>query len=129
RLCSYIHSLSGNVYTNTIFVNRDVLEWYIYRWNNASTTPPDEWDPADPRPAAIRFDAMSQIGHSSPMPKRSSTGGRKDANRLAASIVAQATGEMPLTDDGKNAAAVALGRLGGIKGGAARAAKLLTKRR
>lgn len=63
------------------------------------------------------------------MPKRSSSGGRKDTNRLAAPIVAQATGDVPLTDDGKNAAAVALGRLGGIKGGAARAAKLSTKRK
>ena len=34
-----------------------------------------------------------------------------------------------LTEDGKNAAAVALGRLGGLKGGNARAAKLSKKRR
>jgi hypothetical protein len=34
-----------------------------------------------------------------------------------------------LTEDGKNAAAVALGRLGGLKGGKARAAKLSKKRR
>jgi len=34
-----------------------------------------------------------------------------------------------LTEDGKNAAAVALGRLGGLKGGAARAKKLSSKRR
>jgi hypothetical protein len=35
----------------------------------------------------------------------------------------------PLTEDGKNAAAVALGRLGGLKGGKAWAAKLSKKRR
>lgn len=53
-------------------------------------------------------------------------------NQLAKSIVEQATGETPAVepvDDGKNAAAVALGRLGGLKGGKARAAKLSKKRR
>lgn len=48
-------------------------------------------------------------------------------NALAAQIVAEATGE-PM-DDGKNPAAVALGRLGGQKGGKARAAKLSAERR
>ena len=64
------------------------------------------------------------------MPKRSSTG-RKDLNQLAASIVAQATDEEPKQTDQpeKNAAAVALGRLGGLKGGAARAKKLTAKER
>jgi hypothetical protein len=59
------------------------------------------------------------------MPKRSS----KDINQLAQSLVAQATAEtLPVKT--KNQAAVALGRLGGIKGGKARAAKLsLAKRR
>lgn len=59
------------------------------------------------------------------MPKRSSTG-RKDLNQLAASIVAQATDEEPEQPEQpeKNPAAVALGRLGGLKGGVARAAKL-----
>lgn len=60
-----------------------------------------------------------------PMPKRSS---KKDINTLAHSIVLQATGELPFVQppvpSKKNPAAVALGRLGGIKGGAARAAKL-----
>lgn len=45
-----------------------------------------------------------------------------DENQIAASVVAQATQE-------KNPAAVALGRLGGLKGGKARAAKLSAKRR
>ena len=49
-----------------------------------------------------------------------------DINVLAASIVKEATGEpMPK----KNPAAVALGRLGGLKGGKARAEKLSAKKR
>jgi hypothetical protein len=63
------------------------------------------------------------------MPKRSSNI-KKDLNKLALSIVDQATGEAPApVDDGKNPAAVALGRLGGMKGGKARAAKLSAKKR
>ncbi len=63
------------------------------------------------------------------MPKRSSSKGRKDdLNILARSIVAQATGEEP-PDTGKNPAAVALGKLGGKKGGKARAAKLTPEQR
>jgi len=60
------------------------------------------------------------------MPKRSSTD--KDLNQVAASIVAQATGQ-PIAKAEKNPAAVALGRLGGLKGGKARAAKLSAKKR
>ena len=51
------------------------------------------------------------------MPKRS----RKDVNVLASEIVEQATH--------KNPAAVALGRLGGLKGGRARARKLSPEQR
>lgn len=60
------------------------------------------------------------------MPKRSSKG-RLDLNQLAKSIVDQATDEEPKQPEEpkKNPAAVALGRLGGLKGGAARA-KILT---
>lgn len=47
----------------------------------------------------------------------------KDDNELAFDIIKQATRE------GKNAAAVALGHLGGLKGGKARAEKLSAKRR
>jgi len=62
------------------------------------------------------------------MPNRSSNG--RGLNQLAASIVAQATGEVPPpADDGKDPAAVALGRKGGAKGGPARAAKLSPERR
>lgn len=58
------------------------------------------------------------------MPKRSSMG-RLDLNQLAKRIVDEATNDSPKPEQPeKNPAAVALGRLGGIKGGAARAAKL-----
>jgi hypothetical protein len=64
------------------------------------------------------------------MPKRSSKHSR-DINQLAADILRAATGEPePLTPEGKkNPAAVALGRLGGLKGGKARAGKLSAKKR
>jgi hypothetical protein len=65
------------------------------------------------------------------MPKRSSK--KKlpaDANQRAKAIVEAATSS---ANDGaeneKNPAAVALGRLGGLKGGKARAAKLSAKKR
>ncbi len=50
----------------------------------------------------------------------------RDANQLAKLIVDIATGEVTDSpvEDGKNPAAVALGRLGGAKGGKARAEKL-----
>lgn len=65
-----------------------------------------------------------------PMPERS----RKrpaDLNRLAASIVADATSEEPELDpyEGKDPAAVELGRRGGLKGGRARAEKLTAEQR
>lgn len=64
------------------------------------------------------------------MPNRSSKPPR-DVNSLAKFIVDVATGqaELPKTDDGKDPAAVALGRKGGLKGGKARAASMTTKRR
>jgi hypothetical protein len=64
------------------------------------------------------------------MPKRSSKK-KKDVNELAKLILDQATGEQPEepVDEGKNPAAVALGRLGGLKGGKARAAKLTQAQR
>ncbi len=54
-----------------------------------------------------------------------------DINQRAKSIVDIATGEIEdmKTTDGKNPAAVALGRLGGLKGGKARAEKLSAKKR
>lgn len=56
----------------------------------------------------------------------------RDTNSLAAAIVRQATDPEDQGDDpyeGKNPAAVELGRLGGKKGGRARAAKLSPKER
>ncbi len=58
------------------------------------------------------------------MHKRSSM----DMNQMAASIVAQVT-EDAKASPGKNPAAVALGRLGGLKGGKARANSLSSKQR
>ena len=70
------------------------------------------------------------------MPKRSSKKKRpRDVNQFAKAIVDEATSEAseeaegPPADEGKNPAAVALGRLGGKKGGKARAAKLTKEER
>lgn len=53
-----------------------------------------------------------------------------DPNEAAASILAQVTGEVPkIEPPPKNAAAVALGRLGGEKGGRARAKALTPEQR
>ena len=64
------------------------------------------------------------------MPKRSRK--KRDVNLLAKSIVDDATAEELLdkaAKDGKNPAAVLLGRLGGLKGGKARARRLSAKKR
>lgn len=54
----------------------------------------------------------------------------RDLNQRAAAIMKIATeGEPPPVDDGKNPHAVALGRMGGLKGGKARAEKLSPKKR
>ena len=69
------------------------------------------------------------------MPTRSSKPRDHDFATLARQVVEQAIGEKltgePLDDPnaGKNPAAVALGRLGGAKGGAARAASLSPAKR
>lgn len=71
------------------------------------------------------------------MPKRSRTPRQTDENTRAFDVVRIATDEntdAPATNGKppvakKNPAAVALGRLGGLKGGKARAAKLSKKRR
>lgn len=54
---------------------------------------------------------------------------RRDTNTLAFDIVQQVTGQKPKDDAGKNPAAVALGRLGGQKGGKARAEALSPEKR
>ena len=53
----------------------------------------------------------------------------RDAAQLAKWIVDEATEQHATPSDTKNAAAVALGRLGGLKGGKARAEKLSGKKR
>ena len=68
------------------------------------------------------------------MPSRSSKHSKRprDMNQLAKAIVDISMGEAPADpdpDEGKNPAAVALGRLGGAKGGKARAKKLSKARR
>lgn len=73
--------------------------------------------------------------YTSYMPKRSSKKREADANQLAKAIVDEATDESRPSQDtqqeapAKNPAAVALGRLGGKKGGPARAKKLSKARR
>lgn len=67
------------------------------------------------------------------MPERSRKRPR-DLNELAAEIVREATGGAPepeskVDDDGKDPAAVALGRRGGLKGGKARAEKMTPEER
>lgn len=66
------------------------------------------------------------------MPDRSRTRPR-DPNQLAHNVFLESIGEQPKTEapvvKKKNPAAVALGRLGGLKGGVARAASLTPKKR
>lgn len=66
------------------------------------------------------------------MPNRSSKPKRpRDTNQLAKSIVDLTTGDAEEVnpDEGKDPAAVALGRKGGLKGGKARAVKLTPEQR
>ena len=60
------------------------------------------------------------------MPKRSSR--PKDENQIAASIISQIN-QSAIENPTKNPAAVALGRLGGLKGGPARKEALSARRR
>jgi hypothetical protein len=58
----------------------------------------------------------------------------RDVNELAAEIVREATDEAPpgtstAADEGKDPAAVALGRRGGLRGGRARAGKMTAEER
>jgi hypothetical protein len=64
------------------------------------------------------------------MPKRSRRG-KPDVNEMAANLIDAISGDRPVEKQAsdKNQNAVALERLGGLKGGKARAAKLSAKRR
>jgi len=57
----------------------------------------------------------------------------RDLNQLAHQVMLESTGQAPKfeppSEKPKNPAAVALGRLGGLKGGKARAAKLSRRKR
>ena len=83
---------------------------------------------------SLGIDKNSYQCHNQNMPKRS---GKKknirDINVLGAHIVEQATGEPTpkniAEESAKNPAAVALGRLGGAKGGKARFAKMTPEQR
>jgi len=75
---------------------------------------------------------MYSIGMNEDIPKTKKR--PRDPNQLAAQIVSEAIGNvLPNSNnddsDGKNQAAVALGRLGGKKGGKARAEKLTPEQR
>ncbi|MCP5117474.1 MAG: hypothetical protein GY953_42165, partial [bacterium] len=66
------------------------------------------------------------------MPDRSKKKRPGDANELAHRVMLESTGQAPKftpSERPKNPAAVALGQLGGLKGGPARAAKLSAKKR
>lgn len=62
------------------------------------------------------------------MPNRSSKR-PTDINKLASSIIGDAVDEDKKSDDGKDPAAVALGRKGGLKGGKARAERMTPEQR
>lgn len=63
------------------------------------------------------------------MPKRSSRAKKPDSNQIAARIVEGIDPGAEAEKPKKNPAAVALGRLGGLKGGKARAASLTKAKR
>jgi hypothetical protein len=82
----------------------------------------------------IELAISTQTRHNARMPKRSSKKQPDDVQPVSPDLVAEATVQpVPAADEqpatGKNPAAVALGRLGGLKGGKARAKKLTKKQR
>jgi hypothetical protein len=79
-----------------------------------------------------RVDVAQKLPHAEDMPNRSSKRGQgpQDPNVLAFNIVQMATGQMPKPEEPvKNQSAVTLGRLGGLKGGRARADKLTAEQK
>ena len=75
------------------------------------------------------FESGIVARHYYDMPNRS--GKKQDINEKAFAIVQRLTGQAPeeKPERAKNPAAVALGRLGGLKGGKARAQKLSAEQR
>jgi hypothetical protein len=100
---------------------------YLQRWN-AERRKFDSWNSeADPKV----FFADFRLVPKKPNPGNTSAargGGHKDANVLAFDIVQMATGQKEKPVE-KNPAAVSLGRLGGLKGGKARASVLTPEKR
>jgi hypothetical protein len=85
---------------------------------------------AVPIRSSIDTAVMATLSHRMTEAKRPSR--PRDPNQLAKLIADIATGETPdrlVTDDGRDLAAVLLGRRGGLKGGKARAEKLTAERR
>ena len=77
----------------------------------------------------FEFDELASPAQGTVMPNRSSKRPR-DVNQLAKLVTDLATGQIaPPQDDGKDPAAVALGRRGGLKGGKARAAAMSAAKR
>ena len=79
----------------------------------------------------MRFSEASQPCDNEGMPDRPRKKRPRDISQRAKMIVGIATGEVEdkPEDEGKNPHAVALGRLGGLKGGKARAGKLTAQER
>src|SRR5947207_15767947 len=82
----------------------------------------------------MRLVLRKGISHTIRMPNRSrkQPKQRLDLAQLAKRIVDEASGQAertPAPSEGKDPAAVALGRKGGLKGGKARAAKMTKKQR
>ena len=76
------------------------------------------------------MEKVGNLWYTNNMPKRSSKKQTpKEVNELAAFIVERATTEPGESPPEKNPHAVALGRLGGLKGGKARAGELTPERR
>jgi hypothetical protein len=112
-----------------------------YRWQTPVVTLPDRLRRCSARAGDLVAQGTAQcldavlsrmpgLWETRDMPNRSSKRPR-DLNSLAKFIEDMATGqvEMAKTDDGKDPAAVALGRKGGLKGGKARADALSKERR
>src|SRR5215217_8118456 len=80
---------------------------------------------------AGRWPALDNSWHTGVMPEHSRKKKPTDLNQLAYAIVKESTDEDACEpeDDGKDPNAVALGRKGGMKGGAARANALSGERR
>lgn len=85
--------------------------------------------PMPSRSSIAMLDISGHIGNMSDSKRPSRP---RDPNQLAKLITDIATGDVddrPTTEDGRDLAAVMLGRLGGLKGGKARAASMTSERR